>query len=165
MVKPLDTVSHALETVWNPRWDTNTVSPCNYAIKPYNERGCGTLEPMKLCNETMHWGRHLFHTKVSHLENRDGETLHWDWPKGSEGRSRQIQNWHNNYHYDYEINVFSSRFVPLFQKDDRPKKFSFIYARLWASGISYHGPYFGLATNLSGDWLVGKLSKSESDHS
>jgi hypothetical protein len=26
-----------------------------------------------------YWGRHLFHTKVSHLGNRDGETLHWDW--------------------------------------------------------------------------------------
>jgi hypothetical protein len=75
MVKPLGTVSHALETVWNPHWDTNRVSPCNCTIKPYNERGCGTLELMKLCNETMHWWRHLFHTKVSHLGNRDGETL------------------------------------------------------------------------------------------
>jgi hypothetical protein len=80
MVKPLGTISHALETVWNPHWDTNRVSPCNYAIKPYNKRGCATLEPMKLCSETMHWGRHLFHTKVSHLGNWDGETLHWDWP-------------------------------------------------------------------------------------
>jgi hypothetical protein len=40
----------------------------------------GRLSLWKLCNETMHWGRHLFHTKVAHLGNRDGETLHWDWP-------------------------------------------------------------------------------------
>jgi hypothetical protein len=56
MVKPLGTVSHALETVWNPHWDTNRVSPCNYEIKPYNEREVvGPLSlwncAMKLCIE------------------------------------------------------------------------------------------------------------------
>jgi hypothetical protein len=51
MVKPLGTVSHALETVWNPHWDTNRVSPCNYAIKSYNERE--VVGPLSLWNCAM----------------------------------------------------------------------------------------------------------------
>jgi hypothetical protein len=56
MVKPLGTVSHALEIVWNPHWDTNRVSPCNYSIKSYNEREvvgplCLWNCAMKLCIE------------------------------------------------------------------------------------------------------------------
>jgi hypothetical protein len=51
MVKPLGTVSHALETVWNPHWDTNRVSPCNYAIKPYNKRE--VVGPLSLWNCAM----------------------------------------------------------------------------------------------------------------
>jgi hypothetical protein len=32
--------------------ETQRVSPCNYAIKPYNEREVvGPFEPMKLCND------------------------------------------------------------------------------------------------------------------
>jgi hypothetical protein len=62
-VKPLGTVSHALETVWNPYWDTNRVSPCKYAIKPYNERE-RLWDPWAY--ETVQWNYALRETSISY---------------------------------------------------------------------------------------------------
>jgi hypothetical protein len=47
----VETFGHSFTCVRNcvkPHWDTNRVSPCNYAIKPYNERG--VVGPLSLWN-------------------------------------------------------------------------------------------------------------------
>jgi hypothetical protein len=76
MVKPLGTVSHALETVWNPHWDTNRVSPCNYAIKPYNERE--VVGPWAY--ETVQWNYALRETSISYQSFTSWKPGRWNSP-------------------------------------------------------------------------------------
>jgi hypothetical protein len=59
--------------------------------------------------ETVQWNyafrENLFRTKVSHLGNQDGETLHWDWPKHNIYKWLELHE-HSNQKCEYDSRCF-----------------------------------------------------------
>jgi hypothetical protein len=106
-----ETFGHSFTCVGNcvkPHWDTNRVSPCNYAIKPYNEREVvGPLSlwncAMKLCIERDIYfipKFHILETGTVKLSIETGLIV-------GEGCKRI---WHNSMHSLYSM-AYSLRIV------------------------------------------------------